>query len=615
MRNLLDLKKIINNCLEKTKNPYDKSMMEIVAFLLDNDWFGVTLTSKDENVFINNKDVDIISNPLTFFLTNPTDSSVLADMLEAKFPETTRFLLKFFGEEQTEESIKFYVMDFMLYYLEKDAFLYNDEQMEKLVEVASMELPKKYGDYLTFFFSWLKMETKTQYYRDYIMNQRYAMTIQNEAYDFEDYLKLFYYLLTPDYIEDNQMYQKAAKSKNFADTWLFLSMHFICSIRYTDMQRIYQPMLPYAPEEVIEKIQNDTFTDNDARYILLTITQRMSVLPLDPNKTSHHSNIPDVKFHVPKSCEVHFGKLFALAEAHRQLNGNTNEPLIRKIATHKEIERYMGEEIGDLFLEADFHSRSATKSYLQMLYQYTDDVLCEDSEGISFKGYLIASFARSHKGNFNQFAETTFEYLKDAKLNGLTPEFVAFELLERGVLSCITSMLLNIVTNKEYSKANVKNQTELTKKLNLSPNEVEKVVSLVDQAREQALLVINETIQTEESILTILHRIGCGEAFSKDSDSLCLLTAIHKVCPFERRQCVGCKFEISTYSTFYHLIEEFNRNYYTHQTSENAFKKQKAKYLLSNFVIPKLEEMLIEIKNNYGEETFKQYEELLKENT
>lgn len=420
-----DLKELINKKIKETQNPYNKSMMEIVAFLLDNNYFGTTLSLIENKAFVEDKDVLNILKPLTLFLTKPMESSALVEMLVERFPETTGFLQKFFDEEQTEESIKFYVMDFLLYHLKKDVFLYKDDELKELVEMASMELTKKHGDYLTFFFSWLKTETKTQYYADFVMEKRYTMTVQNEAYDFEDYLKLFYYLLTPDYVEDNQMYQKAARSRNYLDTWLFLSMHFICSIRYTDMQRINHPVLPYNAEEVIEKISDDTFTDNDARYVLLTITQRMSVLPLTPNKTSAYSNIPYVKFHIPKSCEVHFGKLFALAEAHRQLDGTTDEPIIRKITTHKEIERYMGEEIGDLFLYDDFHSRSATKSYLQMLYQYADDVLDEDSEGISFKGYLIASFARSHKGDFNQFAQTTFEYLKDAKLNGLTPEFVA----------------------------------------------------------------------------------------------------------------------------------------------------------------------------------------------
>ena len=37
--------------------------------------------------------------------------------------------------------------------------------------------------------------------------------------------------------------------------------------------------------------------------------------------------------------------------------------------------------------------------------------------------------------------------------------------------------------------------------------------------------------------------------------------------------------------------------------------------MLKEFVIPKLDEMLTEIKENYGEETYKQYEQLLKENT
>jgi len=39
-------------------------------------------------------------------------------------------------------------------------------------------------------------------------------------------------------------------------------------------------------EEVIERIKNETFTNNDAKMVLLSITDKMNWLPLKPNKTS-----------------------------------------------------------------------------------------------------------------------------------------------------------------------------------------------------------------------------------------------------------------------------------------------------------------------------------------
>ena len=64
------------------------------------------------------------------------------------------------------------------------------------------------------------------------------------------------------------------------------------------------------------------------------------------------------------------GTLFAIAEAHRQINNISNdEPLIRIISDYDRITRYMGDDIGALFLESNFRTR-ANKSYLVNLYAY-----------------------------------------------------------------------------------------------------------------------------------------------------------------------------------------------------------------------------------------------------
>jgi hypothetical protein len=457
---MIDLKDFIEDIIRHAQNSEKASMSEIIAFLVDNNWFGNKPIFSNKAVMLDDSQVKAFTAPLKSFLTDTKQSTVLLDKLEMKWTLTTTRLNKFFNEENLPENIRFYLADFLLYRLTKDIFLYTDDDVKFLLKQASMDMIKAHGDYLTFFMAWLRANTKTNYYRDYTMDKRYTMNIQNEAYDFSEYLELLYLLFNEDYINDNEMYKKAAESKNYTDTWLYLSIHFICSLRYTDLTRVYHPDLPYPAMDVIQKMQNDLFTDNDARMVLLSITTRMCLLPFTPNKTDEANGIGSVKFTVPVSCEVHFGKLFALAEAHRQLDNTADTPIFRKITTYEEITRYMGEEIGDLFLESDFRSRSATKSYLQSIYMLSDDILDTGNDGPSVKGYILAALARSHKGSYGEFASTTFEYLKDAKLSGLTPEFVAFELLERGVLSFISSTLLKIVIKEEYSNLTVQNQTK-----------------------------------------------------------------------------------------------------------------------------------------------------------
>lgn len=89
----------------------------------------------------------------------------------------------------------------------------------------------------------------------------------------------------------------------------------------------------------------------------------------------------------------------------------------------------MGDEIGMLFIESDFKARRMNKAYMQSVFELTDTISQEGDE-FNTKGYMMAAFARSHKGTFGEFAHTTYTYLKDANFNGLTPEFVARELLK-----------------------------------------------------------------------------------------------------------------------------------------------------------------------------------------
>lgn len=216
-----------------------------------------------------------------------------------------------------------------------------------------------------------------------------------------------------------------------------------------------------------------------------------------------------------------------------------------------------------------------------------DDVLEDIGDEPNIKGYMLAALARSHKGAYGEFAATTFEYLKDAKLSGLTPEFVAFELLERGVLSFVSATLLKMITNDDFSKVSVQNQTRLIQALALSPREIESVVAAVNEGQKRANVVIKEILKSNVDTLTVLHRIGSGQAFSKEPDCLCLMTAIGKICPYKGRgQCVGCQYEISTKSTFYLMISEYKRLKSLYKNVSTDLEKTNTNRLLKRFCFP-----------------------------
>ena len=613
---VVDLKSYLERILVELGDATIKHREKVSGFLLDNDWFGVSINLDDYT--ITEKDAEVLKNHIKDYLTTPPGIKSMEGIFSKKFPSTSELFVQFAEEEKLSETNRFYLLDFLAYYLTKDLFLYSDAEVETLVEVATKVLTKYLGDNLIQFIKWLLNKGVTRYRVSFEMTKRYTIESANGAYELDEYLELMYYLFNENYIIKNDMLCKAANSKNYADTWLYLGLHFICALRSTDLERLGHPKLTREPLEVLEAVVDGTWSSSEARRTLLSITTRLTYLNLTPNKTKNASNVAQLKFHVPESCQVLIGTLLAICEAHFQLQipYNAENPLIRQIKTYEKITSYMGEEIGNLFLERNFSSRSANKSYLQSVAMLADDVLEEKSE-LNIKGYFLAALARSHKGDFNEFAQTTTTYLKDAQLGQLKPEMVAKELFERGVLSMIPSMLLTIVTRGKYKELSPSQQTQMIKSLDLTPVEIEKTLELsirADLRSQQALKTLVENNVEPEQLLTICHRIGNGEAFSKQGESMCLLSALGKLCPYDDRQhCVGCQYELQTKSTLLLLIGEFNRLNKQYSKLTNDLERGKVRAILEKQIKPCLTEMLGALSEQYGEAVLSDYEDIIKE--
>lgn len=613
---VVDFKNYLERILVELGAATIKHREKVSGFLLDNEWFGVSINLDDYT--ISEKDAEVLKNHIKDYLTTPPGIKSMEGIFSKKFPSTSELFVQFAEEEKLSETNRFYLLDFLAYYLTKDLFLYSDAEVETLVEVATEVLTKSQGNILIQFIKWLLNKGVTRYRVSFEMTKRYTIESANGAYELDEYLELMYYLFNENYIIKNDMLCKAANSKNYADTWLYLGLHFICALRSTDLERLGHPKLTREPLEVLEAVVDGTWSSSEARRTLLSITTRLTYLNLTPNKTKNASNVAQLKFHVPESCQVLIGTLLAICEAHFQLQipFNAENPLIRQIKTYEKITSYMGEEIGNLFLERNFSSRSANKSYLQSVAMLADDVLEEKSE-LNIKGYFLAALARSHKGDFNEFAQTTTTYLKDAQLGQLKPEMVAKELFERGVLSMIPSMLLTIVTRGKYKKLSPSQQTQMIKSLDLTPIEIEKTLELsirADSRSQQALKTLVENNVDPEQLLTICHRIGNGEAFSKQGESMCLLSALGKLCPYDDRQhCVGCQYELQTKSTLLLLIGEFNRLNKQYQKLKNELERGKVRAILEKQIKPCLTEMLQALSEQYGEAVLSDYEDIIKE--
>ena len=615
---VVDLKSYLEKILIELGVDTLKNREKVSGFLLDNDWFGVSINL--ENYTTTDEDAKVLKNHIKDYFMTPPGVESMGVIFAKKFPSTSDLFSQFSKEQKLSKINRFYLLDFLAYYLTKDLFLYSNTEVEKLVEVATEVLTKYLGDNLIQFIKWLLDKGVTRYRVSFEMTKRYTIESTNGAYELDEYLQLMYYLFNEEYIIRNNMYSKAADSKNYADAWLYLALHFICALRTTDLMRLGHPKLTRKPKEVLEAVASGSWSSSEARRTLLSITTRLTYLNITPNKTSRTSNVTQLKFQVPESCQVLIGTLLAICEAHYQIrspySSKTSSALIRKISTYEQISNYMGDEIGALFLERNFSSRSANKSYLQSVAMLADDVLEEKSE-LNIKGYFLAALARSHKGDFNEFAQTTTTYLKDTQLGQLRPEMVAKELFERGVLSMIPSMLLTIVTRGKYKELSPNQKTKMIKSLDLTPAEIEKTLELsirADLRSQQALKTLIENNVSADQLLTVCHRIGNGEAFSKQGESLCLLSALGKLCPYDDRQhCVGCQYELQTKSTLLLLIGEFNRLNKQYSKLKNDLERGKVRAILEKQIKPCLTEMLQALSEQYGEDVLSDYEDIIKE--
>lgn len=552
-----------------------------------------------------------------YHLSFANKNLLLIKRLSQFAPKTASLFAIYSKKKQLEEETIYTILDFLCYYLPGELQESSDREVSTLMENGFDSLSKVYGDILADFINWTKTTSKTVYYNFYFMPPYSDKTNESAAYSEEIYLHLIYYLYCPDYIEENRMYVRAAESKNYVDTWLFLALHCICALRNTDFLRFPHPRLPIPADEVLAQVAKGEFSDINAKKVLYYILDKLDVIKFVPNKTRNTSGVSDIKFTVPHSAEVHIGTLFAIAEAHHQICGLSPEtPLIRVIADYQRIRRYMGDDIGELFVEANFRSRSANKAFLQLIYVMTDIVNEESDDEFHVKGYILAALARSHKGSYGEYAKTTSIYLKDAKMSGFTPEFVAREMMERGVLSCVADMLLKMTCGDDYKKLSVSAQTKAIQNLNLSPLDAETTVIIMRQVEKQAARISKEVYEdnSRESVLKILHRLGNGEAASKQNGCLCLLTAMRKPCKYAERYhaCIGCEYEISTKATAFMLMAEMKRLNNEFDSTSNELVKWKNKALASKIVVPAMTEILRVMEEKYGEKSTIELMEIMK---
>jgi len=578
-----------------------KCRQAFLNFMGVNSYFGLQMI--DTDVCVQSDDVETIRSNIELWVRSYASVDdeklrLLSERLTTLFPETGKLFARFIAYSEPKSSVAWKLADYLCFAMKHEIAAMDAQEQDCLAADMDKELPlfsaQLFSEFLVY-----AMEC------DILSNSwMYQFKSRGEskdegAYATVDFWEMAHIVFNDEAWESERLLEKALCSERDANLWLFVSCHFICGWRGTDIVRLPMPTLPTDASCLREQIEAGYF-DTDA--VLSELEFRLRYSPLIPQKTERHENVPELKLFVPESLRRPFGIIYAVAASHH-VTKKPGEAFVRRAGDRPHIASFFGKEFSEACGIRGFSSRRAAKSYLQGI-----EAMADSSEGKP-KGYMLAALARSHKGGIGSLPKTTDIYLRDAKFSGYRPEFIAREMFERGVFSFIPSLMLEMYANESYTQLPITVQTELLAEIGVEASGLEGLAKSVEysliRARQAITDVMNRPVNIRGSISEILQNIASGNAPGKQDGFLCLMTASGFTCADAWRSCcIGCGYEIYTKAILHNLSKEYARLQSIKNSSDTAEAARCSK-IIKEAVMPAIDEMFTCMKLMYPDADIK----------
>lgn len=479
-----------------------------------------------------------------------SDEEIHACMIE-KLKERMPVAVSLLKEKNTRLTIQNGVMVQLFLYAKHDLPDFTQSELDRVTK-ALQSVPLVDG----VCFSWMMEQAYQRYPCRFRSLPKFKRSVRSkishvkEAYTVEQYAAMAYCLFHPQYIAQQDMLRKACENAMMAEAWLYLSLHWICALRPSDLQKIPVLPLPGDAKILLQQIKTNSLPDAVYEEIIDRLAFQIQMHPWKPQKT-HKYNVPNVKLFFPQSLKASFGMMYLLVLIHRELEHRQDKQLFRLPQTRLLV-KFLGKTFVNQLENGQFSSRAANKAFLQGIQQNTDQ-----HPEIRITGYMMASLARSHKGNGEELTPMTEVYLKDAKFTGQTAEYFAKVMFDRGVLSFVPDLMLKIVYGSDYESLPLDDQTRLIQSVGIAPSQIEGLLMTSVQALQQARMDVMELLnmQSQPQIMEGLIQISQGQAASKGDHSYCLRRALGQKC--DHVTCIGCPYELQTRTGIYMLTQQY----------------------------------------------------------
>ena len=557
---------------------------DLVGFMTANSWFGMVLYGSGDDICLDN--CECLEGPLSLWLKGYHRSTeermdILADAYRNLFPQTCRLFTNYLRENGTygfEGGLR--VLDYLLSSLKRDITEYTEEELQPVIRDAAAYLAVSNETILLDFLKSLKKKGKLKLQWTYEAKSKRIVARENEAYSVGDFAFMAYMVFNPIAWKEHFLVEKAAADRRYADMWLFVSLHFCCGLRASDMERLPAPELPYPKLEIRQKILNGEFFGKESSELTEHWMYLTELLRRKPHKTAAYSGIPEIKFFIPESLLDVEGIILALALSHHE----EGDPCVRAGAETSMLRAFFGERFAKAAGKRRFNTRRANKAYLQGI-----ESTASPGPGRT-KGYMLAALARSHKGGIGTLPEITDIYLRDSVFSGYTPEFILREMFERGIFGFVPAMLLTAYRRDDFRNLGVSGQTMLIKSIGLDAGEIEAVSNIVSLSMEKAEAavygILTDSGNSAERVQEILQNIAEGEIPAKQEGLLCLnLASGHACTEPERGSCMGCGYEVYTKSAFHLLMQEYIILMHKRNLAE-GWEKERYTKLMNEGIVP-----------------------------
>ena len=362
------------------------------------------------------------------------------------------------------------------------------------------------------------------------MGQRKAESKPIPAYSDETYLGMARILFNAEYIANHKMIERALENHWYIEMWLYLSLHYCCGWRATDICRGWRYLnLKDKPnntfginvDTLYDDILYDRIPDGTYEKVCQYVIGTIKVSGQLPSKTAENNPSP-LAIEIDPALMTFFGLLILISEV---VMLRTGDGYMRGDRANEYQKRYnyqgfFGDELAEVLHGRNIQSRRLNKSYLQGL----ESTARQAGHG-SIMASAIASFARSHNN-----LDTIMHYLQDHKWNAENAEVVLYYVSKMGVFSSLCYQTLLTAYPEEFSQLSIKQRSELMEAIPYDPFKAELWMSGL--SAEMEIKRAFETGQTNKAIMMLesMCEVTQGRGKGKDTGIYCILRANGDVC-------------------------------------------------------------------------------------